>query len=117
MMRYAEFLDRPTFDKEELFALSQGNLVSDPPAEFIRLPAPPMLMVDRVVLNTARWCTRADCRVSRTSTSTTGSSSAISARSRSARLPRRRRSLAARGPLLRLGRRPRLRAGPRLQGG
>ena len=49
MMRYAEFLERPTFDKEELFALSQGNLISDPPEEFIRLPAPPMLMVDRVV--------------------------------------------------------------------
>jgi 3-hydroxyacyl-[acyl-carrier protein] dehydratase / trans-2-decenoyl-[acyl-carrier protein] isomerase len=48
-MRYAEFVDRTRFDREELLALSQGALVSDPPAEFIRLPAPPMLMLDRVV--------------------------------------------------------------------
>jgi 3-hydroxyacyl-[acyl-carrier protein] dehydratase/trans-2-decenoyl-[acyl-carrier protein] isomerase len=48
-MRYAEFLERSSYSKEEIFALSQGNLVEDPPAEFIRLPAPPMLMVDRVV--------------------------------------------------------------------
>jgi 3-hydroxyacyl-[acyl-carrier protein] dehydratase/trans-2-decenoyl-[acyl-carrier protein] isomerase len=48
-MRYAEFLDRHSFAKEELLAMSQGNLVDDPPAEFIRLPAPPMLMIDRVV--------------------------------------------------------------------
>lgn len=48
-MRYAEFLERRSFTKPELLALSQGNLVADPPAEFIRLPAPPMLMVDRVV--------------------------------------------------------------------
>lgn len=49
MIRYSEFLERSTFSKEELLALSQGNLVSDPPPEFIRLPAPPMLMIDRVV--------------------------------------------------------------------
>jgi len=48
-MRYAEFLERATFSKEELVGLSQGNLVDDPPEEFIRLPAPPMLMIDRVV--------------------------------------------------------------------
>ena len=48
-MRYAEFLERSTFTKEELFALSQGNLLADPPEEFVRLPAPPMLMIDRVV--------------------------------------------------------------------
>jgi 3-hydroxyacyl-[acyl-carrier protein] dehydratase/trans-2-decenoyl-[acyl-carrier protein] isomerase len=48
-MRYAEFLERDRYSKEEIFALSQGNLVEDPPAEFIRLPAPPMLMIDRVV--------------------------------------------------------------------
>lgn len=50
MIRYAEFLERTSFSKEELLGLSQGNLVSDPPAEFVRLPAPPMLMIDRVVL-------------------------------------------------------------------
>ena len=40
---------RTSFSHAELLAISQGNLVKDPPAEFIRLPAPPMLMVDRVV--------------------------------------------------------------------
>lgn len=49
MIRYAEFLERSTFSKDELLALSQGRLVEDPPVEFVRLPAPPMLMLDRVV--------------------------------------------------------------------
>ncbi len=49
MIRYSEFLERTSFTQTELLALSQGNLVDDPPAEFIRLPAPPMLMVDRVL--------------------------------------------------------------------
>jgi len=48
-MRYAELLERQRFTKEDLMGLSQGNLVDDPPAEFMRLPAPPMLMFDRVV--------------------------------------------------------------------
>jgi 3-hydroxyacyl-[acyl-carrier protein] dehydratase/trans-2-decenoyl-[acyl-carrier protein] isomerase len=48
-MRYAEFLERSQFSREELLGLSQGNLVDDPPPEFVRLPAPPMLMIDRVV--------------------------------------------------------------------
>jgi 3-hydroxyacyl-[acyl-carrier protein] dehydratase/trans-2-decenoyl-[acyl-carrier protein] isomerase len=48
-MRYAEFLERDRFSKDELFALSQGNLVEDAPPELVRLPAPPMLMIDRVV--------------------------------------------------------------------
>jgi len=48
-MRHAEFIERTQFSYEELLGLSQGNLVSDAPAEFIRLPAPPMLMIDRVV--------------------------------------------------------------------
>ena len=48
-MRYAEYLERDRFSHEELFGLAQGNLVVDPPAEFIRLPAPPMLMIDPVV--------------------------------------------------------------------
>jgi len=47
-MRYAEFLVRESFSKEELLALSQGHLVDDPPSDFVRLPAPPMLMIDRV---------------------------------------------------------------------
>jgi 3-hydroxyacyl-[acyl-carrier protein] dehydratase/trans-2-decenoyl-[acyl-carrier protein] isomerase len=49
MMRYAEFLERGRFSREELVALSRGNLVDDAPAEFVRLPGPPMLMLDRVV--------------------------------------------------------------------
>ena len=49
MIRYEEYLQKTSFSKEELLSLSQGNLVSDAPAEFIRLPAPPMLMIDRVV--------------------------------------------------------------------
>lgn len=48
-MRYAEFRERTAFSKEELLALSQGSLVEDPPGELVRLPAPPMLMIDRVV--------------------------------------------------------------------
>ena len=48
-MKYSEFLERRTFSKEDLIGLSQGNLVDDAPAEFVRLPAPPMLMIDRVV--------------------------------------------------------------------
>lgn len=47
-MKYAEFITRSSYSKVELFGLSQGNLVDDPPPEFIRLPAPPMLMIDRV---------------------------------------------------------------------
>jgi 3-hydroxyacyl-[acyl-carrier protein] dehydratase/trans-2-decenoyl-[acyl-carrier protein] isomerase len=48
-MRHAEFIEATSFSYEQLLGLSQGNLVSDAPAEFIRLPAPPMLMIDRVV--------------------------------------------------------------------
>jgi 3-hydroxyacyl-[acyl-carrier protein] dehydratase/trans-2-decenoyl-[acyl-carrier protein] isomerase len=53
-MQYSEFLRRTRFDQAELLALSQGNLVVDSPPEFIRLPAPPMLMLDRVVEITRR---------------------------------------------------------------
>ena len=48
-MQYSEFIARNSYSKEELLGLAYGNLVSDAPAEFIRLPAPPMLMIDRVV--------------------------------------------------------------------
>lgn len=48
-MNYAEFLRRRAFGRDELIALSQGKLVSDPPREFVRLPAPPLLMLDRVI--------------------------------------------------------------------
>ncbi len=48
-MKYQEFLKRTHFTKEELIAFAYGKLVEDPPAEFSRLPAPPFLMVDRVL--------------------------------------------------------------------
>ena len=48
-MLYSEFIDRGHFTSGELLGISQGTLVEDPPDEFIRLPAPPMLMISRVV--------------------------------------------------------------------
>jgi 3-hydroxyacyl-[acyl-carrier protein] dehydratase/trans-2-decenoyl-[acyl-carrier protein] isomerase len=48
-MSHAEFVRRAEFSRDDLIALSQGKLVADPPREFVRLPAPPMLMLDRVV--------------------------------------------------------------------
>lgn len=49
-MKYADFLNRTEFDKEELLAFARGNLVEDPPCpDFSALPAPPMLMFDRVM--------------------------------------------------------------------
>jgi 3-hydroxyacyl-[acyl-carrier protein] dehydratase/trans-2-decenoyl-[acyl-carrier protein] isomerase len=48
-MRYAEFLEREQFNKEEILAHAYGRLVEDPPlAEFGKLPAPPFLMFDRI---------------------------------------------------------------------
>ena len=48
-MHHAEFCQRTQLSKEELIGLSQGNSVEGAPEEFIRLPAPPMLMIDRVI--------------------------------------------------------------------
>ena len=49
-MTYEEFKARQSFDLEELLAFSYGTLVDDPPANFeAHLPAPPFLMVDRVL--------------------------------------------------------------------
>ena len=48
-MLYSEFIKRDHFSYKELLGISQGNLVEDPLEEFIRLPAPPMLMLSRVV--------------------------------------------------------------------
>ncbi|HJP31999.1 MAG TPA: bifunctional 3-hydroxydecanoyl-ACP dehydratase/trans-2-decenoyl-ACP isomerase [Candidatus Latescibacteria bacterium] len=42
-------MQREHFTYEELLGLSQGNLIVDAPNESIRLPAPPMLMLSRVV--------------------------------------------------------------------
>ncbi len=48
-MKYQEFVECSSLSKQELLALSHGALLEDPPTEFMRLPAPPMLMIDRVV--------------------------------------------------------------------
>jgi 3-hydroxyacyl-[acyl-carrier protein] dehydratase/trans-2-decenoyl-[acyl-carrier protein] isomerase len=49
-MKYAEFRECQSFGLPELIAFSYGSLVDDPPANFeARLPAPPFLMVDRVL--------------------------------------------------------------------
>jgi 3-hydroxyacyl-[acyl-carrier protein] dehydratase/trans-2-decenoyl-[acyl-carrier protein] isomerase len=49
-VKYAEFLQRTQFSKADLLASAWGTLVEDPPAEGMpTLPAPPMLMVDRIV--------------------------------------------------------------------
>ena len=49
-MKYNDFLARGHFEKPELLAFAHGRLVEDAPAGFdTRLPAPPMLMLDRVL--------------------------------------------------------------------
>jgi len=49
-MKYEDFRACQSFGLEELIAFSYGTLVDDPPANFeARLPAPPFLMVDRVL--------------------------------------------------------------------
>lgn len=48
-MRLAEFHERAYLTKEELLAHAYGRLIEDAPEHFIRLPAPPMLMLDRVL--------------------------------------------------------------------
>ncbi len=49
-MKYADFRERSEFSKQEILAMAHGRLVDDAPEEFkVRLPAPPMLMVDRIV--------------------------------------------------------------------
>lgn len=49
-MKYAEFQARQHFDSAEVLAFSQGKLIDDAPAGFCaRLPAPPFLMIDRVL--------------------------------------------------------------------
>jgi len=50
MLTYEEFKDRHYFRMEDLIAFAYGTLVDDPPAGFeARLPAPPFLMVDRIL--------------------------------------------------------------------
>lgn len=49
-MEYKAFLEKQHFGLEELIAFSYGRLIADSPADFdARLPAPPFLMIDRIV--------------------------------------------------------------------
>lgn len=49
-IKYSDYLQKSSFNKQELLAFSWGNLIEDPPSEGAGiLPAPPMLMFDRVV--------------------------------------------------------------------
>jgi 3-hydroxyacyl-[acyl-carrier protein] dehydratase / trans-2-decenoyl-[acyl-carrier protein] isomerase len=49
-MTYEEFQECSHFGLEELIAFAYGTLVEDPPEGFAaRLPAPPFLMVDRIL--------------------------------------------------------------------
>ena len=49
-MKYDDFCAQKSFAKEELLAMSHGTLIDDAPAAFkVRLPAPPMLMIDRIL--------------------------------------------------------------------
>ena len=49
-MKYSQFLEQDHFDFESLLAFAYGNMIDDPPADFdARLPAPPFLMIDRIV--------------------------------------------------------------------
>ena len=49
-MKFAELRAREYFNREDLVFFAYGNLVEDPPENFAaRLPAPPFLMLDRVL--------------------------------------------------------------------
>lgn len=49
-MKYLHFLEQDHFEFESLLAFAYGNMIDDPPADFdARLPAPPFLMIDRIV--------------------------------------------------------------------
>lgn len=47
-MKYEELLESTSFDKQQIMAFAHQNLVKDPPGVIPSLPAPPMLMLDRV---------------------------------------------------------------------
>jgi 3-hydroxyacyl-[acyl-carrier protein] dehydratase/trans-2-decenoyl-[acyl-carrier protein] isomerase len=51
MLTYEEFKKKGGFGLDDLIAFAYGRLVADPPAGFdARLPAPPFLMIDRILL-------------------------------------------------------------------
>jgi 3-hydroxyacyl-[acyl-carrier protein] dehydratase/trans-2-decenoyl-[acyl-carrier protein] isomerase len=48
-LKYVDFRARSHFDEAEILAFAHGRLIDDPPAGVeARLPAPPMLMLDRI---------------------------------------------------------------------
>ena len=50
IMKYSDFQKKTSFNQEELIGLSYRQLIDDPPKDFdARLPAPPFLMVDRIL--------------------------------------------------------------------
>ncbi|MBW6486594.1 MAG: bifunctional 3-hydroxydecanoyl-ACP dehydratase/trans-2-decenoyl-ACP isomerase [Syntrophobacterales bacterium] len=49
-MTYEEFQQSGNFNKEQIIAFAYGKLVDNPPESFLaRLPAPPFLMLDRII--------------------------------------------------------------------
>jgi 3-hydroxyacyl-[acyl-carrier protein] dehydratase/trans-2-decenoyl-[acyl-carrier protein] isomerase len=53
-MTYQEFMAKTSFSQVELLAFSYGRMVEEPPADFDgRLPAPPFLMIDRILSMTS----------------------------------------------------------------
>lgn len=49
-MKYQKFMEQNHFSFEELMGFVYGTLVAEPPVDFdARLPAPPFLMVDRIL--------------------------------------------------------------------
>lgn len=49
-IKYSDYLAKTSFTKQELLSFSWGSLIEDPPLEGCGiLPAPPMLMFDRVI--------------------------------------------------------------------
>lgn len=49
-MKFEEWLKVTSLTKEQLLLHAYGQLLDDPPENFVRLPTPPMLMLDRVTL-------------------------------------------------------------------
>jgi len=50
-IKYEDYLKKTSLDKQEIMALAYGNFVEDPPeGGLASLPAPPMLMIDRITL-------------------------------------------------------------------
>jgi len=49
-VKYADFCSQKSFSKEDLLAFAHSTLIEDPPDDFhVQLPAPPMLMLDRIL--------------------------------------------------------------------